>query len=102
MAQWVKDPEFCLFDDVGSIPGLAHCVKDLMLPQAVAWVSDAALIWCCHGCGVSCRSSSDWVPSLGTQSELHRCSCKKKRKEKDSLLCILRYNSIVCNNKFSR
>ena len=33
-----------------SIPGLAQCVKDPVLAQAVAWVSDEAWIWYCCGC----------------------------------------------------
>ena len=32
VAQWVK-VRCCLYEDVGSIPGLAQGVKDLALPQ---------------------------------------------------------------------
>ena len=35
MVQWVKDPT-SIHEDVGSIPGLAERVKDLVLMQAVA------------------------------------------------------------------
>ena len=31
------------------MPGLAQLVKDLVLPQAAAWVTGVARIWC--GCG---------------------------------------------------
>jgi len=41
---WVKNPA-SVHEDVGSIPGLAHSVKDLALLQA------AGSIDCC-GCGV--------------------------------------------------
>ena len=36
---------------LGSIPGLAQWVKDLVLPWAVVQVADTAWIWHCCGCG---------------------------------------------------
>ena len=36
----------------GSIPGLAHWVKDPALLWAVVWVADEAQIWCCCGSGL--------------------------------------------------
>ena len=34
VAQWVKNPN-SVHEDVGSIPGLAQCIRDVALPQAV-------------------------------------------------------------------
>ena len=50
MAQWFKNPTCSVCEDVGSTPGLFQWVKDLVLPQAVAWVADVAQIWYCYGC----------------------------------------------------
>ena len=36
-------------EDAGLIPGLTQGVKDPELLQDVAWVTDAAWIWCCCG-----------------------------------------------------
>ena len=45
--------QHCLCEDTGSVPGLTQQVKDPALHQAVAEVTNAAQIQCCHGCGVS-------------------------------------------------
>ena len=52
---WLSElrTQHSLRKDVGSIPGLAQCVKDLVFPQALAEVTEAAQIRCCHGCGVN-------------------------------------------------
>ena len=50
-------------EDLGSIPGLVTWVKDLVLPQAVAQVTDVAQIWVTMA-GVKAGScSSDSTPT---------------------------------------
>ena len=51
MAQWVKN-RTSILEDVGSIPGLAQWIKELVLLQAAMWFADVAWIPCCCGCGV--------------------------------------------------
>ena len=51
MAQQVKNPT-SIHKDMDLIPGLAQWVEDPALPQAAAWVTNAAWIWPCCGCGV--------------------------------------------------
>ena len=43
VAQRVKNPT-SIHEDMGLIPGPAQCVKDLALPLAAVWVSDATQI----------------------------------------------------------
>ena len=42
-------------EEASMIPGLAQWAKDPVLPQARAWVTDAAQIQCCCGCGEGSR-----------------------------------------------
>ena len=77
---WLRGlwPQHSLHEDADLIPGLVQWFKDLALPQAAAWVTDAAQILCRHGCGVGLSCSSDSVPGLGT-SICYRYGHKKKK-----------------------
>ena len=51
MAPWVKNATSIL-EVAGLIPGLAQWLKELVLQQAAAQVTDADWIWCYRGCGI--------------------------------------------------
>ena len=65
-----------LSKDAGLIPCLAQWVKNPVLPQAAAYGTNVAQIYC--GCGVGLSCSPDSTSSLGT-SVCCRCSQKKKK-----------------------
>ena len=49
---WPSEKESKNHEVVDSIPDLTQWVKDLALPWAVAYITDAAWILHCCGCGV--------------------------------------------------
>ena len=51
VSQWVKNPA-SIHEDMGLIPGLTQWVKDLVLPQTVAYIADVAWIQHCCGYGI--------------------------------------------------
>ena len=64
VAQRVKNPT-SFHEDAGSSAGLARWVKDPELPQAAAWVIDAAQIRYCCGCGAGLQVQLLFDPSPG-------------------------------------
>ena len=78
MAQQVKNLS-SIQEDASSIPDFTQWIKDLALLQVVVWVTEAAQICCCLGCGVDCSYSSDLTPSPET-SMCCRYGPKKKKK----------------------
>ena len=65
MVQWVTNPT-SIHEDTSLIPGLAQWVKDLVLPCAVVYVTDAAQIPHCCGCGIGQKLQLQFNPLPGT------------------------------------
>ena len=66
---WLSWNQTSIHEDMGLIPGP-------VLLWTALYFEDVARIWCCCGCGVGQRLSSNLTPSLGT------CTCCRYSPEK--------------------
>ena len=64
VTQRVENPT-SIHEDVGLIPSLIQWAKDLVLPQAVVQVTDAARIWLCCGCSIGQQLQLQFDPQPG-------------------------------------
>ena len=64
MAQQVNHQHH-FYEDESLVPGLNQWVKDQVLSQTVAQVTDAAWIRCCHSCGIGLELQLQLDPKPG-------------------------------------